>query len=192
LIKLKINEIGLDEVGRGAWAGPVVSAAVGLSHPIVGLKDSKKLSIKQRQRLSVVIHKEAFYVGIGVVDNRFVDQFGLSQAVKYSMLLALVNNRDTTNHYLVDGNYNYLEGLYDSQTIIKGDDKIYQISAASIVAKVFRDELMARYHEIWPQYGFNHHVGYGTSLHRLALDKIGICPIHRQSFRPVSDYRLSA
>lgn len=187
-----MNIIGLDEVGRGAWAGPVVSAAVGLVLPIDGLRDSKKLSFKKRQQLKTIIYKQAFYVGIGVVDNFFIDQFGLTQAVKYSMLLALINYHGQKCQCLVDGNYNYLAGLYDSQVVIGGDDQIYQISAASIVAKVFRDELMSSYHQIWPQYGFDRHVGYGTSLHLRTIQQYGLCLIHRQSFRPINGYKLSA
>ncbi len=179
--------IGLDEVGRGCLAGPVVSAAVGLSEIPDGLKDSKKLSKNQRIKIVPNILKRAFFVGIGVVDVNYIDNFGLTESVAMSMQLALLNLKLKDDEYqiMIDGNYNFLKNYLFVKTVIGGDNLINEIKAASIVAKVFRDSLMQQAHHVWPQYGFNKHVGYGTYYHLNQLAKYGPCPIHRLSFKPI-------
>jgi ribonuclease HII len=179
--------IGLDEVGRGCLAGPVVSAAVGFNQTPDGLKDSKRLTKNQRIKLLPIILKNAYFVGIGVVDNRYIDDFGLTKSVSMSMQIALINLDKKNKDYqiVIDGNYNFLKNYNFVKTAIRGDNLINEIMAASIVAKVFRDALMQKIHNDWPQYGFDQHVGYGTEYHLNQLAKYGPCPIHRLSFRPV-------
>lgn len=182
--------IGLDEVGRGCLAGPVVSAAVGFNKTPDGLKDSKQLTKKQRIKLLPIILKKACFVGIGIVDNHYIDDFGLTKSVSMSMQIALMNLDNNNKDYriMIDGNYNFLKNYNFVETVVGGDNLINEIMAASIVAKVFRDSLMQKIHNNWPQYGFDQHVGYGTSYHLNQLAKYGPCPIHRLSFRPVQTF----
>jgi len=179
--------IGLDEVGRGCLAGPVVSAAIGFNKIPDGLKDSKQLTKKQRIKLLPIILKNAYFVGIGAVDNHYIDDFGLTKSVSMSMQIALMNYDNKCNDYqiVIDGNYNFLKNYNFVKTVVRGDNLIDEIMAASIVAKVFRDSLMKKMHNDWPQYGFDQHVGYGTKYHFNQLAKYGPCPIHRLSFKPV-------
>ena len=177
--------VGIDEVGRGCWAGPVVSGAVILGEPIEGLKDSKKLSKKRREELTKEIHDKAVAVGIGWVDAETLDRVGITLAVKMSMELALQQIEVVYDKVIIDGHINFLEDYPKTECLIKADDLIPAVSAASIVAKVARDNFMADMDKKHPGYGFEAHVGYGTAAHVQALQEKGICDLHRKSFKPI-------
>ena len=178
---------GIDEVGRGPLAGPVVSAAVILptSHGIVGLKDSKKISPKIREELFEQIIKISD-VGIGVVSSRQIDKINILQATHKSMEKALYNLKRQPDKIMVDGFALPLKGI-KSEGVIKGDEKIEQISAASIIAKVARDKFMKLVDSIFPEYEFKKNKGYGTKNHIAALKDNKATLIHRKTFRPVSE-----
>jgi len=177
---------GVDEVGRGPLAGPVVAAAVVLSenHSIVGLRDSKKLSKNKREELSKKIYKHANGIGIGIVDVKTIDKINIREATFKAMELAVNNLPIKPNLLLVDG-HPLPNQVIPNKGIVGGDDLIDSIKAASIVAKVYRDSLMEKYSRIFPEYGFEKHNGYGTSYHMEALDNHRATPIHRRSFKPV-------
>jgi ribonuclease HII len=177
--------VGIDEVGRGCWAGPLVAGAVILNKPIAGLKDSKKLTKKQREKLAVTIHAEALAVGLGWVDPTTIDKVGLTEAVSLAMHDALAAITQKYDQVIVDGNYNFLAGNPKVQTLVKADDSIPAVSAASIIAKVARDQYMANLSATYPDYGFEQHVGYGTALHAARLKLHGVSDQHRRSFKPI-------
>lgn len=179
---------GLDEAGRGAWAGPVVAAAVVFppQTKIDGLMDSKLLTVKQREKLYVRIIKTAQAVGIGVVSEKIIDQQGIIQATRQAFLKAIDKVVEMADYLLIDG-VKIFEHELPTQFLVKGDRSEALIAAASIVAKVTRDSLMLDYHRRYPQYEFDKHKGYGTELHRRRLDEYGVCEIHRQSYQPVSE-----
>ncbi len=182
--------IGIDEVGRGCWAGPLVAGAVALAEPIEGLRDSKKLSKKRREALAAQIHESAAAVGIGWVSPAEVDQLGLTKAVQLAMLRAMKQIPCEYDQIIIDGNTNFfgnVQGLKttDVQTIIRADDTVPAVSAASIVAKVARDQYMYDAATKFPDYGFEKHVGYGTAAHIAALKKLGVCELHRTSYKPI-------
>jgi len=177
--------VGIDEVGRGSLAGPLVAGAVVLARPIVGLKDSKKLTRQQRQKLDVQIRAEALAFGLGWVSSEEIDQLGLTGAVRLAMERALEVIHLFYDHIIIDGKYNFMRTNVLAEAIIKADDRIPEVSAASIIAKVARDQFMAERSTEFPGYGFERHVGYGTSAHLNALQDLGICELHRRSFRPV-------
>lgn len=178
--------LGVDEVGRGCWAGPVVAGAVILRRRIPGLADSKKLTRLQREKLDVKIRRQAIGFGLGWASPQEVDEFGLTEAVRLAMQRAVAEVKVTYEQIIVDGNYNYLSNLPGSSCLVKADDSVAAVSAASIIAKVARDNFMrqiaAQEH---PAYQFDRHVGYGTPLHAQLLKLNGICDIHRRSFAPV-------
>ena len=178
---------GIDEVGRGPLAGPVVSAAVILpiGHGIIGLKDSKKISPKIREELFEQIIKISD-VGIGVVSSRQIDNINILKATYKSMEKALCNLKRQPDKIMVDGFALPLKGI-KSEGVIKGDDKIEQISAASIIAKVARDKFMKLVDSIFPEYEFKKNKGYGTKNHIAALKDNKATLIHRKTFRPVSE-----
>ncbi len=182
--------IGIDEVGRGAWAGPLVVAAVQLPDVLPktlrGLTDSKKLSKNQRQGYSVAIQDIATYLGFGWVTAGEVDELGLTEAMRLACRRAMDGAPDTT--VVIDGHINYLKELPNTRCQIQADRDVPAVSAASIVAKVARDSYMAEQAAIFPQYGFDRHVGYGTQLHSTALASNGVTVLHRKSFRPVAVY----
>lgn len=177
--------LGIDEVGRGCWAGPLVAGAVCLGAPIPGLRDSKKLSKRQRERLAVIIHEEAYAVGLGWVWPGEVDELGLTAAVRLSMERAVSAAGRSYDEIIIDGNINYLDRLPYTRAIIKADDTVPAVSAASIVAKVARDAYMADAAAAYPGYGFERHVGYGTAEHIRALATLGVTEIHRKTYAPV-------
>lgn len=183
--------VGIDEVGRGCWAGPLVAGAVVLGPPIVGLRDSKKLSKKQREVVAEQIHATAKAVGIGWVTAAELDSIGLTKAVQLAMLRAMKQIGCQYQQIIIDGNINFfanVQGLQtdDIQTIVRADDTVPAVSAASIVAKVARDVYMVEVDKKYSGYGFATNVGYGTSSHRTGLEKHGVTELHRRSFRPIS------
>ena len=184
--------VGIDEVGRGCWAGPLVAGAVILREPIEGLRDSKKLTKKRRQTLSIEIHQKAF-VGLGWVQPKEVDELGLTKAVQLAMLRAVKKLHEQTTTYdeiIIDGNHNFFANVQGLKTdkitaLIRADDEIPAVSAASIAAKVARDTYMAEIAAKYPDYKFDLNVGYGTVAHSSALQKLGVTPQHRKSFKPI-------
>ena len=178
---------GVDEVGRGPLAGPVVAAAVvfeeGYYQPEI--RDSKQLSPKKREELSELIKKEALQWAIVAVGHRRIQAINILQAARLAMRLAV--ERVSADMVLVDGNTR-IEIAQPQQTIIGGDALRIEISAASIIAKVWRDELMCVFDRRYPGYGFSDHAGYGTRAHRKALSRLGPCPIHRRTFHGVCEF----
>ena len=189
---------GVDEVGRGCLAGPVVACAVVFhAEPPSGLADSKVLKPQQRQSLEPQI-KNCSHFGIGVVWQKQIDAINILQATFEAMSKAIVSLRVAPEHILVDGNktipsstlmpiwqHYFSKKLPTQQAVIKGDATIASIAAASILAKTFRDRLMGHLAKQWPGYGFERHMGYGTKMHMQALQRLGPCPLHRLTFRGV-------
>lgn len=174
---------GIDEVGRGPFAGPVVAGAVILpkDHPILYLNDSKKLSEKKREQLYDVIMEEAVAVGIGMASPARIDEINILQAT-YEAMRKAIENLNVMPDVLLNDAVTIPEVPMRQVPIIKGDAKSVSIAAASIVAKVTRDRLMVEYDEILPGYGFARNKGYGTKEHIEALKELGPTPIHRRSF----------
>ena len=179
---------GLDEVGRGPLAGPVVAAAVvfpkGLLIP--GVTDSKQLTEGQREQLYTVIIDAAVAYGIGIVDERTIDEVNIREASIIAMERALDAVTPAPDHLLIDGNFILPRISIPQNAIIKGDCRSHSIAAASILAKVTRDRLMRDLHERYPQYNFQKHKGYGTKEHLELLRLHGPCDAHRKSFQPVA------
>ncbi|HUD06655.1 MAG TPA: ribonuclease HII [Candidatus Saccharimonadales bacterium] len=177
----------MDEVGRGAWAGPVVAAAVVLSNDNLILKDSKQLSKKQRDVLTEQIKQNSISVGVGWVSNKLVDELGLDHAVEEAMRQALSQINCEYDQIIIDGNRNFLADNDKAVTIVKADQTVTSVSAASIIAKVERDRYMAKLALKFPGYGFEKHVGYGTRLHLEKLIDLGVCSAHRLSYKPIAN-----
>ena len=179
---------GVDEVGRGPLAGPVVAAAVVFPQgaKIPAVDDSKKLNKKQRCELKeAIMQVEGVQYAVAEVDEVKIDEINILRATHLAMRLA-VEKLDKVDFLLVDGRP--VPGLpVASLSVVKGDSKSASIAAASILAKVYRDDLMCRYAEVYPGYGFEEHKGYGTAKHLAAIKKHGVCKIHRRSFAPVRD-----
>lgn len=177
---------GVDEVGRGPLAGPVVTAAVMLDsgHVIDGLTDSKRLTANKRQMLDLEIRSHALCYSIGQADVDEIDQLNILQATMLAMQRAVAGLTIRPNKVVVDGN-RVPDLPCAAEAIIAGDGLVDEISAASIVAKVYRDRLMEDLHRQYPQYGFDQNKGYPTRMHRQALLQYGAAPCHRRSFAPV-------
>lgn len=181
---------GVDEVGRGPLAGPVVAAIVILPKgtKIQGINDSKKLSPHQRERLCKTIANISIDWGIGIVDERKIDEINILQATYIAMGRAVQSLKTKPHFLLVDGRkIPHLD--IPQKPIIKGDQLSISIASASILAKVVRDRMMIEYDKEFPQYGFAKHKGYGTTLHIESIKKYGICKIHRRSFEPIKSMR---
>jgi ribonuclease HII len=178
---------GVDEVGRGPLVGPVVAAAVILDpdNPIAGIKDSKKLSEKKRESLNALIRERALSYAIGRAEADEIDEINILQASLLAMQRAIAKLSLKPQKVLVDGNRCPAIN-YPVEAIIKGDQKITVIGAASIIAKVERDREMIEYENIYPGYGFAQHKGYPTKDHLKALQKLGPTPMHRRTFGPVA------
>ena len=176
---------GVDEVGRGPLAGPVVAAAVILPKncKIPGLNDSKKIPKSKHQAIYQAVLDQAISVGIGVKDNHVIDQVNIYEATKLAMLEAIHELDPQPQHLLIDAMK--LDLPISQTSIIKGDANSLSIAAASIVAKVTRDQMMAAYDQEYPGYDFAQNAGYGTAKHLDGLQNLGITPIHRRSFEPV-------
>ena len=175
---------GVDEVGRGPLAGPVVAAAVILPEncKIPGLNDSKKIPKSKHQAIYQAVLDQALSVGIGVKDNQVIDQVNIYEATKLAMLEAIQELDQQPQHLLIDAMK--LDLPISQTSIIKGDANSLSIAAASIVAKVTRDQMMAAYDQEYPGYDFGQNAGYGTTKHLEGLEKYGVTPIHRRSFEP--------
>jgi ribonuclease HII len=177
---------GVDEVGRGCLAGCVVAAAVILDprKPIAGLADSKKLTERKREQLSKIIQEQALSWAIAEASVIEIDTLNILQATLLAMQRAIAGLHITPDSALIDGNQlPYL--TIPAQTIVKGDSKIPAISAASIIAKVYRDQLMVDYHQQYPDFSFHLHKSYGTKQHLSEIEQFGFLDIHRKSFNPV-------
>ena len=175
---------GIDEAGRGPLAGPVVVAAVIMPRDsfIEGVNDSKKVSEKKRELLYDLITKEAIAWGVGIIDQKEIDRINILNATKEGLTTAIKNLEVKPDRIIVDA----LKGIdtlgIPYTSIIKGDAKCYSIATASIIAKVTRDRIMRQWDEVYPQYGFEKHKGYGTAMHMQAIREYGLCPLHRRSF----------
>ncbi|MDD4410017.1 MAG: ribonuclease HII [Candidatus Pacebacteria bacterium] len=188
------NVAGIDEAGRGPLAGPVVASAVIITdwdmdkEILTGAKDSKKLSEKKRDYLfGMIMESSCIEWGLGIVDEKMIDKINIFEATKSAMIEAVddLSKKIVPDFLIIDGNATI---NYDvrQKAVIKGDDKIFSCSIASIIAKVSRDRMMYEYAKTYPQYGFEKHKGYGTKFHIDAIRNFGPCPIHRRTFNPVS------
>ena len=183
------NIAGVDEAGRGPLAGPVVAAAVifPAKIDIAGLDDSKKLSPKKREELFPKIQAEAVAYGVAIVDREVIDKINILQASLLAMKQAVEQLQTVPDLLLIDGNQK-IDSTLDQWAVVKGDSKSLSIAAASVLAKVTRDRVMKDYHKLYPQYEFHRHKGYGTKLHRDLIEEHGPCPIHRSTFKGVSEF----
>jgi len=175
---------GIDEAGRGPLAGPVVVGIVIMKPDsfIEGINDSKKISEKKREKLYEQITNEAIAWGVGIVDQREIDEINILNATKKALNMAITGLETKPERILVDALEKIDTCGIPYTSVIKGDAKIYSIAAASIIAKVTRDRIMQEYDEVYPEYGFAGHKGYGTSKHIQAIKEYGPCPLHRKSF----------
>lgn len=186
-------EAGCDEAGRGCLAGPVVAAAVILPKGFTNkvLTDSKQLSEKKREELAPIIIEKAISYGIGVVDHLEIDKMNILNASFEAMHRAIRALNTKPESLLIDGNrFNPFAGI-PHHCIVKGDSKFLSIAAASVLAKTHRDHLMETYHQEYPEYDWNKNKGYPTKKHREAIAKFGATPLHRKSFKLLSDEQLS-
>lgn len=176
---------GVDEVGRGPLAGPVVAAAVILPKAckILGLNDSKKIPKSKHKEIYEAVLQNAITIGIGIKDNQVIDQVNIYEATKLAMMEAIGQLEPQPQHLLIDAMK--LDLPIPQTSIIKGDANSLSIAAASIVAKVTRDQMMEEFDCEYPGYDFTQNAGYGTANHLAGLDKLGVTPIHRRSFEPV-------
>ncbi len=185
---------GIDEAGRGPLAGPVVACALCFKHdrnPVSKetgfqrskIKDSKKLSFKQREEIYNLLKKDPDVEwGIGRVSEKVIDKINILEATKLAMQRAVKNLKINPGFLIIDGNCG-IKSSIPQKLIIKADEKVFSCAAASIVAKVVRDRMMIKYHKKYPYYGFDKHKGYGTKVHRGVIKKQGFCNIHRRSFK---------
>jgi len=180
---------GIDEAGRGPLAGPVVSAAVILPEPmpVSGISDSKKVSPKKREALYDDIYRHAVAVGVGIVDPVEIDRINILQASLTAMSISVQNLHPIPDFLLIDGQFS-ISLDFPQKAIIKGDALSISIAAASIIAKVTRDRLMAEYAKEYPEFDFSQNKGYPTKAHKAAIRNFGYSPIHRLSFRGVKEF----
>ncbi|MHC0037184.1 ribonuclease HII [Pseudoneobacillus sp. C159] len=178
---------GVDEVGRGPLAGPVVAASVILPADffLIGIDDSKKLTEKRREEYFHIIQEKAVAIGVGIVEPEMIDKINIYEATKKAMNHAIHSLSQEPEVVLIDAMK--LSTPYIEESIIKGDARSISIAAASIVAKVTRDKLMENYDTQYPGYHFGKHMGYGTKEHLEAIEKYGVTPIHRKSFSPIKE-----
>lgn len=181
----------LDEAGRGPLAGPVVAAClifnanIKINNALVEVSDSKKLSALKREKLFELIKKNFIEAGIGSCDHRTIDKINILQATFLAMKKAIGSLKSKPDFLMIDGSLRLPHCSTAQQAYVKGDEKIFSIAAASIIAKVTRDRIMLEMDKSYPDYGFAAHKGYGTKLHLEKLKRFGPCPIHRLSFRGV-------
>jgi ribonuclease HII len=183
---------GVDEAGRGPWAGPVVAAAVILDGAKLGtltrLDDSKKLSEKTREELFETVIAACVSYRICGISNSQIDSTDILSATMRAMSACLKGLSVPPDRVIIDGNTLPNAPGFDMEAVVDGDAKSLCVAAASVLAKVHRDRIMRKFDLIYPGYGFSSHKGYGTREHEEALEKLGICPIHRKSYRPVKKY----
>jgi len=179
---------GIDEVGRGPLAGPVVACAFclkwkgSMDSRFKRVRDSKQLSAKEREEIFNLLKRApGAQWGIGRVSEKTIDRINIFEATKLAMKKAVENLKEKPGFLLIDGNFG-INVDAPQKPIVKGDQKVFSIAAASIMAKVTRDRIMARYHKKYPEYSFDRHKGYPTELHRIAINKHGLCRIHRKTF----------
>lgn len=179
---------GIDEVGRGPLAGPVVAATVILPHGfcLPGLDDSKKLSEQKRNEFFEIIKRDALAYNLGIIDVEEIDRINIFEATKKAMLTSIAGLKMKPDFLLVDAVK--LNSPYPQEAITKGDAKSISIAAASIIAKVTRDRMMVELGNEYPEYGFSQNMGYGTKVHLTAIQINGITPHHRKSFAPIKDF----
>lgn len=182
---------GVDEAGRGPLAGPVVAAAVILPHDIVikGVRDSKKVPLKERETLFSSITLNALSFGVGIIDHEEIDRINILNAAKAAMQKAVAGLSRTPDIVISDA-VAIPSISIKQRPVIKGDAKSASVAAASIIAKVIRDIIMSGYHAMYPQYGFDRHKGYATKQHIDTIKKYGLCPIHRKTFKKTADLLL--
>ncbi len=180
---------GVDEAGRGPWAGPVVAAAVILSRDVypAGINDSKKLSKEKREQIFLELINICDF-GVGIVSESVIDQINILQATKLAMKDAVLDLSRRPNLVLVDGNQKFDAQNIEVVPVVKGDSKSLSIAAASIIAKVTRDRIMEDLDGEFPEYGWMDNAGYGTAKHIEAIEKYGICKYHRKSYAPIKKY----
>ncbi len=188
--------LGIDEAGRGPWAGPLVVGAVVLGGATIdGLTDSKKLSKKKREILYDEIYEKAISVGLGWVDAAELDEIGMSQALRQATIRAVTEIDCSYEEIIIDGTVNFLSETGKGRfvtTMPKADLLVPSVSAASIVAKVARDRYMTEQDSKYPHYGFKNHAGYGVAAHRQAIEEYGVTQLHRLSFAPLKKYAGSS
>ncbi len=179
---------GIDEVGRGPLVGPVVAACVilPLNYELPGLNDSKKLTEKRREEFYKILMQDAISIGIGIIDEKIIDEVNIYEATKLAMKDAINNCQIKPEHVLIDAMK--LDIDIPSTSIIKGDAKSLSIAAASVIAKVTRDHMLIELDKTYPMYDFKHNKGYPTRKHVEAIYKYGITPFHRKTFSPVKEY----
>lgn len=176
---------GIDEAGRGPLAGPIVAAAVILAAPVTGINDSKQLTYEEREAFYERLLGGEHTIGTSIIDASEIDRNGIQQANYRAMAMAAGQLVPAADYLLIDGFA--VPGVAQPQCrLIKGDSRSQSIAAASVIAKVTRDRMMEEYDNLYPEYGFARHKGYGTRTHLEALEKHGPCPIHRMSFAPLS------
>lgn len=181
---------GIDEAGRGAWAGPIVAAAVILpkNKVITGIQDSKKLTPLAREKVFAKIIKNAEAYHVQIISRKFIDTYGIQKANMTAIRKAALGLTARPDFILVDS-FPVMWRNIESKSIIRGDAHVMSIAAASIIAKVTRDRLMVRYHRQYPVYSFCRNKGYGTASHQEGLVRYGICQQHRLSYKPIQRYR---
>lgn len=175
---------GVDEAGRGPIAGPVVAAAVIFSDDVYieGVYDSKKVTHKRREELYDEITSQALCWGVGIIDNRQIDELNILNATKEAMNLAISRLKEVPGVIIADGNF-YFNPIAEVRNVIKADEKSFSVAAASIIAKVTRDRIMCEYENRFPNYSFSHHKGYGTQSHIEEIIEFGYSEIHRRTFK---------
>ena len=187
--------LGIDEAGRGPWAGPLVVGAAVLGGVLIeGLTDSKKLTKKKREALYDIIREQAVACATGWVSATELDEIGMSEALRLATRRAVEQIKAPYTEIIIDGTVNFLAGTGKGayvQTMKKADLLVPSVSAASILAKVERDRFMAEQDAFYPGYGFGGHAGYGVAKHRAAIEELGVTPLHRLSFAPLAKYRTT-
>lgn len=193
-----IHVCGIDEAGRGPLAGPVTAGAVMIHNKdqiIPSVRDSKLMTARNREKTYMQIMEKSSAFGVGIVSSEEIDIIGINKAVQKAMMQALdeieINFKIKIDYVIVDGSKTLTLPKYKSQKIKAGDLHHYTISAGSVLAKVARDRIMKEEAKKYPEYGFETHVGYGTKKHLAALKKHGICPLHRKSYQPIKNLKLS-
>lgn len=195
LIKQKKTILGIDEVGRGCLAGPVYASCVSLDFDALQkldekeidlIRDSKKLSTKQRQRIIPILHEIGTEIKTGKASVREIETYGILDATFLAMRRAIISCDKSYDMVLIDGNKTIPNYHGEQKAIVQGDLHCFCIAAASIIAKEARDDYMRKISKKFPNYGFEKHVGYGTKMHMESIESHGICPLHRKNFAPIA------